>query len=331
MSESVFVQCPHCNAQGNLADPALFGQAISCPVCQQTFVAPMPGGLVPPVATVHPVPAEINPPGPAPTAAAVAGPTTAVPVAETMTAGVPTPVELPPPSVDIPAPMAGSAPFAVQDAAGLDVATASVAAATVVPAGVAETGFAILPTDIAAPTAQSPAAATTPTMTPAMTPVPHEYAAGAAPVPQAPASVPQVPVAGTWPVGTAPAEAPFAVTGDFLVPERPAMEGPTPAFMAPLPPPGAAEVGFAASLPEPEARGAVRPHKPPSKTMMRVAIGSVSAILLVATVLFLMGDPLRGKKPKLKKPVQEAPVAGKQESIEDVFQRINASSKSNDK
>ena len=137
-----------------------------------------------------------------------------------------------------------------------------------------------------------------------------------------------------WPVGTAPSEIVFPVTGDFLVAERPAMEGPTPAFMAPLPPPGAAEVGFAESLPEPVARGAVKPHKPPSQTMVRVVVGSITAIVLFATVMFLMGDPMRGRKPKLKGPVEENPIAGKGtppgESIENIFDRINATSKPND-
>ena len=155
---------------------------------------------------------------------------------------------------------------------------------------------------------------------------PQADAPGAAPIAPPPA-------AGMWSVGPAPSEIVFPVTGDFLVPERPAMEGPTPDFMAPLPPPGAAELGFAESLPEPVARGAVKPHKPPSKALVRVAVGSITVIVLFATIMFLMGDPMRGRKPKLKGPVEENPIAGKTQpgdSSENIFDRINATSKPND-
>ena len=91
---------------------------------------------------------------------------------------------------------------------------------------------------------------------------------------------------------------------------------------------------FAQSLPEPAARGSVQPPKLMSKTVRMLVVGSVTAIVLFATIMFLMGDPLRGKKPQASKPVEETPAADKTppgESIENIFDRINASSKSSDK
>jgi len=39
---AVTITCPQCGATGMLTDPALFGQWIACPGCQQTFQAPSP-------------------------------------------------------------------------------------------------------------------------------------------------------------------------------------------------------------------------------------------------------------------------------------------------
>jgi hypothetical protein len=112
------------------------------------------------------------------------------------------------------------------------------------------------------------------------------------------------------------------------------MEGPVPAFMAPAPVAGAAEEMFAQSLPTPGVRGSVQPPKLPSKTVQMVIIGSITVIVLFVTVMFLAGDPMRSPKPKLakttakEKSVEAAPSG---ESIENVFERINASSKPKDK
>ena len=368
MSLSVLVQCPHCHAQGNLADPALFGQAISCPGCQQTFVAPTPADQMPPA------PTAVEPPPPALVAPAATGDlVTAAPASE-----VPPTPEMtghsPPPAVPLEATgwptqpiqtvgtVSAAAPFAAE-------AVANVAAATGVPVVVEQAVMEVVSPDQAVGIAPPAAGVVSsvvqqPVVVPAIPvgvglpgadgvtsfavpmPVPHGDASAVAPVAQPPmagmspagivAPAPGWENAGNvQPAPAAPSEIHFPVTGDFLVPERPAMEGPTPAFMAPPPPPGDAEVGFAHSLPEPVARGAVKPHTPPSKTLMRVVIGSITVIMLFATIMFLMGDPLRGKKPKLKPPVEDNPIAGKgaprDESIENIFDRINNASKSNNK
>jgi hypothetical protein len=109
------------------------------------------------------------------------------------------------------------------------------------------------------------------------------------------------------------------------------MEGPMPAFMAPAPAPGAAEESFAQSLPEPEVRGAVKPPKQPSKQMQYMIYGSITVIVLFATIMFLAGDPFRGRAPKKQKPVEveshPAQQDGPQESMEDLLKRIQNSNK----
>lgn len=264
MSPSVLVQCPHCNAQGNLADPALFGQAISCPVCQQTFVAPTPADQAPPA------PAAGDPPPPAPVAVAATEPMAAVPPTPDMTASEPpatSPVaaEWPPQpaetvgAVSIAAPRVAEAVAeetaatgvpAVIDPAVFDpaVVAADPVAEVLVPAVPAVAVAPVLAGEAevvnpsaaevgcSAPTPQPMTAPAMPTAVTVAVPVaavsmllPQTDAPGAAPIAPPPA-------AGMWSVGPAPSEIDFPVTGDFLVPERPAMEGPTPDFMAPLPP-----------------------------------------------------------------------------------------------
>jgi hypothetical protein len=125
-----------------------------------------------------------------------------------------------------------------------------------------------------------------------------------------------------------PAE-PFA---GVILPPVHTMDGPVPGFMAPAPPPGPAELSFAQSLPEPVARGAIQPPKPTSKTNQNLIIGGISAILLFATIVFLMGDPFRrfGKTKPPAEPEEMNPIAKPyvpqpgDTTAEDAFARINA-------
>ena len=320
MSLSILVHCPHCHAEGNLADPTLFGQAISCPVCQQVFVAPTPTAAVVEPAVTIPAVAEVAAvPTPAPEL-------TSIPTAQPLT-GLPEPV-------------------ATATIDGL-LQTAPVPASTMFeetvlalpPIGISphvEPGGAIpvaqpwgaepIPTVVAIPIVAAPSATIA-------TPFPPEaFASGVSPAPQVPLPN-SAPSTGVF-TGQASGQPVFPAAGeDFLAPVGQTFDGPLPQFMAPPPPPGAAEVSFAQSLPEPVARGAVQPPKIPSKTVMRFAIGSVSLIVVVATVVFLLGDPLRkvGKDTKPKGPEEMNPIArpfkpeqGGGDSMEDAIARMKA-------
>lgn len=154
------------------------------------------------------------------------------------------------------------------------------------------------------------------------------------------------PLAGgaAWPpVGTAipglpaapPPIQPFSIEGSAPPRDQHEIDGPLPSFLTPQAAPGAAEEHFASSLPEPAARGNVKPPKLPSRQTQKLIIGTVSAIVVFAMIMFLLGDPWRrfGKKPKSKEPLEDNPIArpledGPAESVEDVFARINAMNKS---
>lgn len=266
MSLSVLIRCPQCSAEGELADAALFGQAISCPLCQHIFVAPVPDGFGTSVPTTSTIPD-------APTSIAV----------ESMP-GVP----------------ATAVETLIPVAIAVDVPPVAVPVATLL------TDVPVVEATVVAEAAQ-----------PIVVALPVQAPLVAAPI-------------GAPLVSTPPAA--NSVSGDFLVPERPPMEGPLPSFMAASPLHGPAEIAFAQSLPEPAARGSVKGPKLQSKTVQIVVAGTITAILLFATVMFLMGDPLRGKKPKLD-PVENAnspaiTEEAQDESIEDVFKRIQSSSKS---
>lgn len=331
MSVSVLVHCPSCHAEGNLADPALFGKAISCPVCQQVFVAPMPleQAIVASVSAAQPE--AIDASAASSPVAVVADP--AIPPSTQVAAE---PVEAPAqsvmqePTLDVPAVQSSvevsSAPSVeATEPTPLEAATATATPIDVPPVVQAiETSVPLAVATEAAPAVVAPAAPVLPT---AQWPAPTET------TPQAAASWPMatqvVPEVADGPTVAMP---PIPVTaGDFLLPEREAMDGPLPSFMAPVAGAGPAEAMFAQSLPEPAVRGSIQPPKTPSKTLQMVIIGGVSAILLFATVMFLLGDPMRGRKPKLAKPPsEENPIAekdsGPTETMEEMLKRINASS-----
>src|SRR5262249_17703222 len=121
------------------------------------------------------------------------------------------------------------------------------------------------------------------------------------------------------------------VDGPFGAPQQ-AMDGPVPAFMAPPPPPGVAELSFAQSLPEPAIR-ASKGAAPPSKAMLYAgyAIAGLIAIAFVVAVGSLGRDPVRGNSPKkaevkTPQPRSQRPTEA-DGKIEDVFARINESNK----
>lgn len=302
MSVSVMIECPHCHAQGNLADPALFGQSISCPVCQKTFTAPVPANSEPaasvPVvtasATPSPDPVEANP---------SAAPTMASPI----------PAATAFPDSQLAPPVSPTADTAIATAASMPM---------VIPTVVAQPSGAPAPAGFAAVSPEQLA------QMPGMLVAVAVSTEPAQPVP----AVPVQPPAPVWPMAVpGPAVPPPVVTGDFLMGERAPMEGPMPAFMAPAPAPGAAEESFAQSLPEPEVRGAVKPPKQQSKQMQYMIYGSITVIVLFATIMFLAGDPFRGRAPKKQKPVEveshPAQQDGPQESMEDLLKRIQNSNK----
>jgi hypothetical protein len=397
MSISVHVQCPHCHSQGDLADPALFGQSISCPACQHVFVAPMPPSIPTPLSAA--VAVAVPPPIAAEPAPVVAE---SMPINAVADAAVPMEVAPTPAPIELPAVAAIAqtepAPAAIPLPSTVAIATTVVVDQTDIPTVPASAVAMHIPQDpipAAAGTAdptqllsamatieapmQVPPAVLMPqtagipvvTVTPIATP--GDNGSSAAPVPAVPAlafgaaamtATPPagpLPVAVATPIATAPmapvptTSAPVAAAptaspagqpyfppagSDFSpvgpAPAGPVFEGPVPAFMAPPAQPGAAEMQFASSLPDPQARGNVKPPKMPSKGVMNIALGTVAVIMLFATVMFLLGDPLRGwgKVPKPKGPVEENPIAKPLEpgqgdsSIEDVFARINAASKS---
>ncbi len=336
MSLSILVNCPHCHAEGNLADPALFGQAISCPVCQQVFIAPTPNVAVAPEPAAYVPVSELPTTAPdvaslpsSPAAAGLPEPVTVLSVAAEIPAEgsiqtAPVPVPEMTPVVDGPAVV--SPESAVADPA-IGIMPQMDPTGAVPPSQSWATGS--IPTVVAVPIVAVPV----PTVS---TPLPVDSSpqAFAFGVPHAEAPVPEVvPVAGAY-TGQATGQSVFPVTGgEFPVPVGHAFDGPLPEFMAPPPPPGAAEVMFAQSLPEPVARGAVQPPKLPSKTVIRVAVGSISLIVVVATVVFLLGDPLRraGKDSKPKGPDEMNPIARPYtpepggESKEDFWARVKAS------
>lgn len=393
MSQTVLVQCPHCRAEGNLADPTLFGKAISCPVCQQIFTAPVPTASEPPVAVT---PAAIEP-------IAVPGNDTSVAVAvsASIVEAIPTPSAAEPLAIASPAEVSASCDVtspvtAVQPIPGEAPAVDNQVVAAVAVAAISEP-VAVIPPEpsaiaepLAVPVVAETAVSTPPAAIDSATPVELVQAVQIAPTPPAAQGVP---VAATpvgmpaMPVSSAPftAEVPTAVGSVISAPVPPAVvpaapvavapapsgpvtfpgqaaafpteialpqegvfvpppvehtfDGPLPAFLAPQAAPGAEETRFAESLPEPVARGSVKPPKVPSKSMQTVIISTITVILLFATVMFLMGDPSRkfGKKPKSKEPEEDNPIARPMDSgpadqsIEDVFARINAASGSGDK
>lgn len=153
------------------------------------------------------------------------------------------------------------------------------------------------------------------------------------------ASVPGAPITFPGQAAAFPTEIALPQDGVFVPPPvAHTFDGPLPAFLAPPSAPGAEETRFAESLPEPVARGSVKPPKAPSKSMQTIIVGTITVVLLFATVMFLMGDPSRrfGKKPKSKVSDEDNPIAQPldsgpaDQSIEDVFARINAASKSGD-
>ncbi|MBS0204894.1 MAG: hypothetical protein JSS49_18460 [Planctomycetes bacterium] len=344
MSVSVMVQCPHCQAQGNLADPALFGQPISCPACQTVFVAPTPAVdtttiATPATAVPEPVPAAGNLQSSAAEAASIGAPTGSLETTPGDVAVVDTR------ALDTDVLTTSNAHCESAPATELLDAPAVVQQAVEAVASIPMANPAANPSPVMLTTVAIPVPAATDTGLPQ----PSVAFGAAVDTPGLPISV-AIPTVAAMPTGAEPSfvTAPMAsqptVPGEILpqlgpIPERPVLtiDGPLPQFLAPLPEPGLAEVSFAQSLPEPLARGNVKPPKMPSKQVQMIAIGTVSIILLVATVLFLMGDPLRTR---MSKPagsvVQPSRPAGRDESAEDVFARINAlskpgNSKSNDK
>lgn len=327
MSESYPIECPHCHAKGNLADASLLGQAICCPTCQQVFVAPLP---VNPAAPAPVIPAPVNPVPvmPVPTtvpdvvpAATVSAPPIEVPPVVIPAAGQPLQEpQSPDVAVSSPPPAAawkfGAAPEEVLATSVVPVVTVAIAPANPVPA-------AAVPVIAYAP--------------PVTTGMPQEF-----PVPTMPGQVNVSPVPAPPTVGQFPAQlmAP-PPTGHYLptepfagvnLPPVHEMDGPVPGFMAPAPPPGVAELSFAQSLPEPVARGAIQPPKPTSKANQNLIIGGISAILLFAAIVFLMGDPFRrfGKTKPPEEPAEMNPIAKPyvpqpgDTTAEDAFARINA-------
>ncbi len=358
MSESYPIECPHCHAKGNLADASLLGQAICCPTCQQVFVAPLP---VNPAAPAPVIPAPVSPvpvmpvPTPVPDvapAATVSVPTIDVPPVVIPAAGaVPAagqPVQ-PPQSPDVaassPPPAAawkfGAAPEEVLATSAVPVVTVAIAPANPLP--VDSTSVAAASVVPAVMPQLSPVPAAVPVVAyapPVTTGMPQEF-----PVPTMPGQVNVLPVPGQMApptVGQFPAQlmAP-PPTGHYLptepfagvnLPPVHEMDGPVPGFMAPAPPPGVAELSFAQSLPEPVARGAIQPPKPTSKANQNLIIGGISAILLFAAIVFLMGDPFRrfGKTKPPEEPAEMNPIAKPyvpqpgDTTAEDAFARINA-------
>ncbi len=346
MSESYPIECPHCHAKGNLADASLLGQAICCPTCQQVFVAPLP---VNPAVTVPVITIPVIPvPEVVPTAAVSVPPIEVPPVA---VVEAPQPVQVPQsPSVVASSPPPattwkfGAAPEQVLATSAVPVVTVAIAPINPLPIDVTSVAAApvapAMPTQVTpAPTTPSPAVAYAPP--PIATGMPQEFPPPTMPgqaitspvVPDqvAPPAVGQFPAQLMAPVPTGhylPAE-PFA---GVVLPAVHTMDGPVPGFMAPAPPPGPAELSFAQSLPEPVARGAIQPPKPTSKSSQNLIIGGISAILLFATIVFLMGDPFRrfGKTKPPEEPAEMNPIAKPyvpqpgDTTAEDAFARINA-------
>ncbi len=351
MVESYPIECPHCHAKGNLADASLLGQAICCPTCQQVFVAPLPVSA----AAAVPVPVVAIPPAPAVTIPAA--PVQPVAVAEVPQ---PTPESAPQaPVAQTPIPQAPSVAEAVAPpattwkfgaapeevlASSVPVVSVSIPSA-VAPAVVAPIADAVpvaavpMPVQpVAAPVAAAPVMPAAPVVAYAPVPVPTvvpgalgQLMAPVAPDQTAPAAAGQFfpQVAGPPPTEHYLPSEPFA---GVVLPPVHAMDGPIPSFMAPPPPPGQAEMSFAQSLPEPVARGAVQPPKQISKTNQNLIIGGISAILLFAAVMFLMGDPFRrvGKTKPPEEPAEMNPIAkpyvpqAGDTTAEDAFARINA-------
>lgn len=347
MSESYPIECPHCHAKGNLADASLLGQAISCPTCQQVFVAPLPVNPAVPVPVI-PVPVML-----APTPVPVVVPPAAVsvpPIDVPSVAVVEAPVQVPQAPIvaaSSPPPATwkfGAAPEEVLATSAVPVVTVAIAPVNPLPIDVTSVGAApmvpAMPTPVMpVSTVPTPVVAYAPP--PVATGMPQEFPAPTMPgqailssvVPGqvAPPAVGQFPAQLMAPVPTGhylPAE-PFA---GVVLPAVHAMDGPVPGFMAPAPPPGPAELSFAQSLPEPVARGAIQPPKPTSKTNQNLIIGGISAILLFATIVFLMGDPFRrfGKTKPPAEPEEMNPIAKPyvpqpgDTTAEDAFARINA-------
>lgn len=347
MSESYPIECPHCHAKGNLADASLLGQAICCPTCQQVFVAPLP---VNPAAPAPVIPAPVNPvpvmpvPTPVPDvapAATVSAPPIEVPPVVIPAVGQPV---LEPQSPDVavssPPPAAawkfGAAPEEVLATSVVPVVTVAIAPANPLPVDPTSVAVApaVTPQLSPVPAAAVPVIAYAPPVTTGM---PQEF-----PVPTMPGQVNVSPVPAPPTVGQFPAQlmAP-PPTGHYLptepfagvdLPPVHTMDGPVPGFMAPAPPPGVAELSFAQSLPEPVARGAIQPPKPTSKANQNLIIGGISAILLFAAIVFLMGDPFRrfGKTKPPEEPAEMNPIAKPyvpqpgDTTAEDAFARINA-------
>ncbi len=407
MSQSVLVQCPHCRAEGNLADPALFGKAISCPVCQQVFTAPYPAASEPPAAVTPAAVEPIAPPGidtslaatvSPPTVEAVQTPSAAEPLANASPAEVsafqdvtspapavePIPAEASAPEqlavAEVPvaattepvpvnpaAQFSSSEPLPVPGSAQLAVSTPTTAMNPATPVGFVPAAAVVpvtgqppaagqsgaveaLPVDgLPVATASAPPpVVTVPAAAPIAPAIAYPTAIPIAPpppvdVPGASAAIVAAPVGPiTFPgqVAAFPTEIALPQEGVFVPPPGVhTFDGPLPAFLAPPAAPGAEETRFAESLPEPVARGAVKPPKVPSKSTQTIIISTITVILLFATVMFLMGDPSRrfGKKPKSKEPEEDNPIARPldsgpaDQSIEDVFARINAASKPDDK
>lgn len=327
MSVSIPIECPHCHAQGNLADPGLLGQPICCPTCQQVFVAPLPP-TNPPMDLVQ---------TPAPTAVPTASPVD--PAVVITQAIVP---ELPVPN---PAPAAEMTPQSTQQPAPVILATvdASVAAQIETPAAApamwkfGAAPEAALTTSPPVVTVAIPLATSSPEVTAAI-------AAPSVPIAVFPVPAAMVPDALTPSAGfvmpgqVMPGQAPASlataagmyfppdVTSSAMPPVVHTLDGPLPGFMAPAAPPGQAELSFAQSLPEPVARP-ITPPNPQAKRIQNLAIAVVSVIVLFAAVMFLMGDPFRqvGKNKRGAPKETKSNVATPSDvTTEDAFSRINA-------
>ena len=44
----MYLSCPHCDYEGPLDDPKLIGQAVDCPLCEQSIVVLEPAGAAGP-------------------------------------------------------------------------------------------------------------------------------------------------------------------------------------------------------------------------------------------------------------------------------------------
>ena len=351
MSVSIPIECPHCHAQGNLADPALLGQPICCPTCQQVFVAPLPPPPPIPPMDLAPVPASAAVSDTTPVDPAVVIPQAIIPEVPAPSPAAPA-AELPPQSTE--QPVAAIPTTAVDGSVAAQVETPAIAPATWKFGAAPEAALTAATPVVTVAIAQA-------SLSPSVTAViPDPIAAAVVPIPLSPVPAAMVPdglthsAAGQvmpgqvmpgqvmpgqiMPGQIMPGQAPASMApgaGMFFPPDATssasppvvhALDGPLPGFMAPAAPPGQAELSFAQSLPEPAAR-AITPPNPQSRLIQNLAIGAVSVIVLFAAVMFLMGDPFRqvGKNKRgAPKEVKSKVATPSDVTTEDAFSRINA-------